>query len=93
MAEPTSPRNVRSRSPGVDEAHEVNRVLGLQNRGGGPPPEGWDFDVEEILALVDSTTRGPSRRPAACRPSAPRSGGGTAPKTAGAPRNTPSPPP
>ena len=46
MAEPTAPRNTRPQLLALDAAHEVNRALGLQSRGGDPPPEDTDMDSD-----------------------------------------------
>ena len=50
MAEPAAPRKTRPRSPTLDTAHEVIRVLGLRGGGGDPPQEdtGADSDLEIV---------------------------------------------
>ena len=51
MAEPTAPHKTRPHSRTLDAAHEVIRALGLQSRGGDPPP--WeDADTDSDPDLI-----------------------------------------
>ena len=63
MAEPAAPRKTRPRSPTLDEAHEVIRVLGLRD-GEGDPPQGDAGTDSDLEALPEPPTGGTPAEPA-----------------------------
>ena len=63
MAEPAAPRKTRPRSPTLDEAHEVIRVLGLRD-GEGDPPQGDAGTDSDLEAVPEPPTGGAPAEPA-----------------------------